>query len=534
MTAAQLLVARVEPGVVKFDATFFYDIRYSGVKNLRIDLPAELAAEVRNATPEIAETLADPPPDDLAKGNVAWTFTGERELLGPIQIRLSWQQRLDTLEVGKSLDVALPHFQPRGVDRAWGQIVLAKSETIDLLASNKPTGLRPIDPQHDLMPGASVPDAALAFEFQDAWSLDVTATRYQLETVKHTSIERGLLRTVVTRSGQIAVQALYRLRSARQRLEIALPSGVEFDTEPLRINSRPTPLERGSKNEFFVPLAGRSTDEPFLLELRYTLPGGKVRVELPAFADEPAVQQIFVSVFLPQELELVGYQGPWTDERNWDAGTFWSGGVSPRVTDASLLNWVRSGINLPVNPADSFPTDGQAAIFSTLRPEADADSNLRLTTINGKWLHFLIFCGVLALGMLLVRRRWLERGAVLAALLIAILLAGVFSPTLTAHILFGGFWLAIVLVFLVWTGWALYQAASRPALAAAGAGAMGRGAAAVQQPSAGFMSDPAPAAPAADAPQAGETSSPDFAAEPPPESPPPDTGHGGEGGGSHE
>ena len=298
-------------------------------------------------------------------------------------------------------------------------------------------------------------------------------------------------------------------------------------------------MERGSKNEFFVPLAGRSTDEPFLLELRYTLPGGKVRVELPAFADEPAVQQIFVSVFLPQELELVGYEGPWTDERNWDASTFWSGGASPRVTDASLLNWVRSGINLPVNPADSFPTDGQAAIFSTLRPEADADSNLQLTTINGKWLHFLIFCGVLALGVLLVRRRWLERGAALAALLIAILLAGVFSPTLTAHILFGGFWLAIVLVFLVWTGWALFQAASRPALAAAGAGAFGVGAMGlgdptVQQPTGGFMSDPAPAAPTTDAAQGGEASSPDFAAEPPPGDPPSAAGHGGEGGGSHE
>jgi len=46
----------------------------------------------------------------------------------------------------------------------------------------------------------------------------VAATRYQLEAVKHTSIERGLIRVVVTRGGPLAVQALYRVRSAGQRL----------------------------------------------------------------------------------------------------------------------------------------------------------------------------------------------------------------------------------------------------------------------------------------------------------------------------
>ena len=88
------------------------------------------------------------------------------------------------------------------------------------------------------MPGASVPDAAQAFEFQDDWSLTVAATRYQLEAVKHTSIERGLIRAVVTRGGQVAVQALYRMRSSGQRLAVTLPSGVEFDTEPLRIDGK--------------------------------------------------------------------------------------------------------------------------------------------------------------------------------------------------------------------------------------------------------------------------------------------------------
>ena len=43
VTIRQLLVARIEEGVIKYQATFFYSILYSGVKSLRIDVPADVA-----------------------------------------------------------------------------------------------------------------------------------------------------------------------------------------------------------------------------------------------------------------------------------------------------------------------------------------------------------------------------------------------------------------------------------------------------------------------------------------------------------
>ena len=469
VTVGQLLAARVDPGVVKYEATFVYDIRYSGVKTLRIDLPAELAAGRPQQYSRHLRKTARSRPDDLAKGDVAWSFSGERELLGPTTIRLSWERRLDNLEVGKSVKLQPPHLEPRGTDRAWGQVVLVKSETIDLSATGKPSGLRPIDPQHDLMPGASVPDGALAFEFHDDWSLEIMAARYQLEAVKHTSIERGLVRTVVTQGGQLAVQALYRMRGAfRQRLAVALPEGVEFDTEPLRINGRPTPLERGAKDEFFVPLAGRSTGEPFLLELRYTLAAGQKQVELPAFGDEPAVQKVYISIFLPQELELVGSRGPWTDELEVRDYSPFQRNSGYRYTDPQLMDWVREGVTLAGNPADSFPVDGQAYIFSTLRPENNAAGSLRLTTVNRNWLNFFVFAGVLVLGLLLLKHSFSERVAALTALVIVLVLVGVFLPTLALQIIFGGLWLALVLVALVWIGMYFVQFNPRHALAAAG------------------------------------------------------------------
>ncbi len=95
----------------------------------------------------------------------------------------------------------MPRLVPRDVDRAWGQIVLAKAETLDVQESGQPRGLRPIDPQQDLM--APVPGGARAFEFHDDWSLAVTVTRYELEEVKRTSIDRAVVRMVITPAGEI-------------------------------------------------------------------------------------------------------------------------------------------------------------------------------------------------------------------------------------------------------------------------------------------------------------------------------------------
>ncbi len=226
VTVRQLLVARVEEGVVKYGFTFFYNVRYSSVKSLRIDVPAEVAAGLRVVTPGVHENVIAPPPAGLTKGDVAWSLSGETDLMGDGKIELAWEKKLDKLDVGKPVPILLPYLKPRDVERAWGQIALVKSETIDVQEKGEPKTLRRIDPQRDLV--TPVPGAARAFEFHDDWTLPVEATRYQLEEVKWTSIERAVVRMVVTKADEIAVQAIYRVRaaSARQRLTVQLPAGA--------------------------------------------------------------------------------------------------------------------------------------------------------------------------------------------------------------------------------------------------------------------------------------------------------------------
>ena len=315
------------------------------------------------------------------------------------------------------------------------------------------------------MPGTSIADAALAFEFHDDWSLGVTATRYQLESVKNTSIERGLVRAVFTRSKQLAVQSLYRIRSAKQRLVVELPAEVEFDTEPLRINGQPTALERGAKGEFFVPLVGRGSTEPLLVELRYLVPDSQQRVVLPSFPDEPAVQKVFISTFIPEELSLLGYQGPWTDEQIWQYQSPLRRTPASKYSDAGLIQWATEGVSLNTSPADTFPVDGQSLIYSTLRPEVGEAGSLKLSVINGKWLNGLIFAGVFAVGIALVRRPVADRAVALAALLIGLLLIGVFLPTFSTQVMYGGFWLAILLTAIVWMAAYVRRRRSKSAVA---------------------------------------------------------------------
>ena len=448
VTVRQLLVARIQAGVVKYEATFFYDIRYSGVKTLRIDIPSDVFDEIRNNTPRVRENVIDPPPSDLPDGYVAWSLTGETEFIGNVTINLSLEKKIEQLEIGKSIELQIPRFKPVNVDRAWGQIVLTKAETIDVRESGEPQGLRPIDPRHDLMAGAKVSEAARAFEFHDDWELAVKATRYKLEAVKRTSIERAVLRMVVTRSGETSVQALYRLRSARQRLAVRLPGNVEFDSVPLRINGRPVALEHGDQDDYFLPLVGLDADQPIHVELRYTVSGASMLLDYPVFPLEPAIQRVYLCVYLPAERVYLGSSGPWTDELFWRRKPTLDLQPFARRNDGDLTNWVNEGIDATIPVTDTFQTAGRLYLFSASHPAAD--SRLRLFTMDEDWLNVLVFMSIVLGGVVLLRRKASARWLTVGVFLVLLVLSGVFFPTFLRQVADGTLLSAIFIVMVLW------------------------------------------------------------------------------------
>jgi hypothetical protein len=456
VSVAQLLVARVEEGQVKYEATLFVNVRYSGVKSLRVDVPKAIGPRLRNLTPTLRDAPLQPQPKDVDEGYVAWGFTGQSELFGDARIELTWddQEQLGQLELGKPVTLKVPCLKPREVDLAWGQIVLAKTETIDIHEADDAAGLRPIDPQHDLMPGARVAGAARAMEFRDQWSLRLVATRYALEEVKRTSIERAVVRVVVTASDQLSVQALYRIRSVRQRMELALPEGAQFDTQPLRLNSRPVALERGSPGRYFVPLVNLSPNDAFLLELRYTVPGDGHQLDLPDFpgeasdaASRPAVQRVYLCVYLPPQKLLMARHGPWGDEFGWllNNSLRWQPWFA--TSDEGLVRWVSENGASP----ETFQTDRQAYIFSALSPPPGEP--LRLVTMPEAALNSLVLAAMVVLGLLLLPARAWVRAIVLGAIVVLVVLGGLYWPIATHQILDVKLLAALLVVLAVWMVW---------------------------------------------------------------------------------
>ncbi|MEZ6109115.1 MAG: hypothetical protein R3B96_24300 [Pirellulaceae bacterium] len=81
--ANQALTVDIESGVAKFESKWLFDIRYSGVEMIRVDVPADLADPAQQHRRHLGGTShRNLNPDDVAEGYVAWQLTNDDELLG--------------------------------------------------------------------------------------------------------------------------------------------------------------------------------------------------------------------------------------------------------------------------------------------------------------------------------------------------------------------------------------------------------------------------------------------------------------------
>jgi len=451
ITVGLLQTVRVEAGVARFDVLLSSEVRYSGVRGLRLDVPTELADRIQIQNTDVRRRVL-PEAADLAEGMTAWLLERPAEFLGESDIGLTWETPMVGLDVGSQRTLEIPRLVPREVDRAWGQVVLRKAEALDIAVAELSPGLIPIDPRHDLMRGRSYPDAALAFEFHRDWSLTAVVTRYEPAALMATSIERGLVRQVLTRGGQTTVQALYLLRSTRQRLEVRLPADVEFDARPLRINGRPVTLERGTEGHVYIPLTGQNADEPLLLELRYALAGGGNRLHVPHFVEEPAVQQVYLSVHIPDNVVYLGHRGPWNPEYVWRADDGFRLIPSGRMDSRALLRWVAQGVQVDTAALDQLPVDGQHLLFSSLRPDTSGRV-LAVSTFPLRLFYGGVIGGGILLGLLLLRVRLHTRLVVVAAVLALLVLAAVFTPSLSRALVNDATAAGAFLVLILWFVW---------------------------------------------------------------------------------
>ena len=292
--------------------------------------------------------------------------------------------------------------------------------------------------------------------------------------MKRTSIERGLVRMVVTPAKEISVQALFRIRTAHDRLAVQLPAKGKIDAaDPLRINGSSVILEiqDKQKGDYSIPIVAPNADTPFLLELRYIIPESDgSQLDLPVFPQDSAAQKVYMAVYLPEKKTLLNAEGPWTKEFYWEMiapAMMWH--PRPNSDVGSLVNWVREGINISGNSADDFPTDGTLYLYSTLRPEGSPKGTMAMTAMNARWLQALVFLAVFLGGAMLIPAGCSAKSLAAGALIATVILLGVFYPVFAMQTLNGIFVLAVFLVLVLWSvAWVFHLQRRRPAAAAAG------------------------------------------------------------------
>lgn len=450
----QTLSVTVEPGLIRHEARLNYEVRYSGVKSFRVAVPEEIAERIRLISPGLRHRRETEPAAELSlpAGHELWVIEGETEFLGSQLVRFRWEDRMDDLEVGRTVERQVARLIPLGASRSWGQIALARAESIDVNPGSVMEGLRPIDPHHDLRPEVRDVKAAWAFEFHQSWALTLQATRYEPLEVKSSSLERGLVRMVLTRGGLASVQAIYRMRSTRQRVGVRLPGEVHFDAEPARINGRVVSLEKGADGLYFIPLVAQSPDDLFLLELRYVVDQQGLALRAPEFSEDPAIQQVKLSVFLPDEWAYLGYRGPWTDELVWmtDGLNSWP---RARQDSEALLRWVAEGVQADTSSLRNFATDGRHVLFSALRPAPGEPGALRLSAVHLLLLRVVLVVLGVGVGIALLWTGWPQRLVATGAIAAALALLGVFAPSAARAVVNTASAGAVFTVLLIWGLW---------------------------------------------------------------------------------
>jgi hypothetical protein len=433
----QLMHVDIESGTVTYNVELNYQILYSGVKTLRLDVPTSLVGIIRNTSNTIQESPLDPAPMDLAEGYTAWQLKSSQELIGSQRLTLTWQTEIGDLNIGSSTLLDLPYLIPQEVQRSSGQIVISKSENLDVVPTEKRENLRPIDPEHDLAGGRKIENASQAYEFHQDWSLQTKITRYDLEEIKPTAIERSVYRIRLDQNNNISVQAVLLVRSVNQRIGLAFPSGADMTSEPLKINGVETSLEyegdADKAKQYYVPLRNASGNLPILLEVNYRIKSSGGKIPVLGFDEHTAVHDCYLFLQIPEDWELIGYSGDWDDylPGSWIDSLMGSviattmGDSTPQPDPHQIIEDMqqRAGGGIVVQN----PLIGKPIPFTSLDPQKP----LTVRTIASRWLHLSVFVLLGIFAVAGIRQKLGHQLVMLIALMAVSIAIGIILPLLS-------------------------------------------------------------------------------------------------------
>jgi hypothetical protein len=437
LTASVATSINVKQDVTEVATMINYQVLFAGIDTFRFAVPESVAASVQieSADPAGAPIKQKSRADEVEEGWVVWTVVMQRDVSAHVPIRVRYDLKpeqkdrraeisvepLRVLETpGKTAEA--PAIVPAAVS---GEIMVQKDRALSVSAQGDE--LEPIDVRElTLLPQ----DGNLAYRYfkqpaklSEPLTLDLSVTRYDIESVVETVVSQALIEAIVTDDKVVTCRARYRLKtSERQRLAIDLPKDAEVLDASL--SGKRADLERdatktGSRDrEAFKINVARPTpsDEPFVVALVFRVPfrdspvrglGGKLSLPLPKLGGEQgsavAVQQLRTVAWAPKDFTLVGSPRDFSSELPTRFNLL-SGAIGYSSSPADVEKWFGDSPNAGTT-GFAFTPAGRAYVYGRLGA-ADAVSVWYWKT---SWVTLIISGSLVLIGLILAHTSWENR-----------------------------------------------------------------------------------------------------------------------------
>lgn len=423
----------IKQGQLQAIVDLIYHVEYAGLDTFRLAVPENLADKVQI---QVAEGGGPPLKQksrsaEAIEGYVTWTVVLQREALGDVRLRLTYdlappaaESRSESYRVG--LVRVLEPFESAEIDsrkrfvplsRLTGEVTARKDRALSVTVTAIAGEVDPIDVREL----TSLPqDGFVAFRYyKQPVELEVTAAKYDVQEVVQTVVSRGLVEVVLDRAGSAIFRCRYVIRSSeRQRLAIDLPRnaeplGASLDRKAVVLEKNPAGAAQKDWDGYWVNVARtKSSDEPFTLAVMYRMQfasppfqqghSNTRPLQLPIIgggvAERVALQQLRVVVWLPEQFALVGTPLRFQTEcrPTWPSLLWARSAVQPCVED--LQHWIGDEGGGLVD----FPTEGHAYAYSNL----GGANEIVVWWWHVPWYSWVVSGAVTLIGLVLRRTSW--------------------------------------------------------------------------------------------------------------------------------
>ncbi len=471
VSATVRTLADIREQVLRYRWWIDYDILYAGVDRLVLQIPADIADDLRidpasrHKEVDKAYQVADAP-----DGVVHWAVRLLDKHLGDFQLRLTLDVPVEGLDFGAPIQVSPPQIALAEVFRETGEIAVVKGANLEL-GEAQTEGLEAIDPRELGGELQSRGNVLLAYKYRrHPWSLTVPVSKNQFVEVPSIVVTYADVTSVVSSDGAITTEMIYWLRNnAESSLKVELPAGARIISDVFVDLASQQPMSQTGSAEVMIrlPASNDTRNRAFPVRFVYEQPSphpdkalnsrGQHQIRVARLTNA-GVLQTRLNLYLPPDFRYTSFDGPmqrrvkargWRDLRN--ALDFLVPALGPRLDVGAVSDW-QAPPQLPGNAGAGFsvPIAKEGAQFTLHRLDRPADVTVAYVGDGvSAGLEAILCLLAFGIGVLLTGRGLKAKFAYLIFVgLLSLVVAGVVAPNFAS--VYQAIFLGVLLAVGVW------------------------------------------------------------------------------------